>query len=337
MPRHSKSQSATVTLADVASAAGVSPATVSRALNAPHLVREETVATVKRAILLTGYTPNLVAGSLASSRSRLVALVVPTIANSIFSETVQAITDGLARAGYQTLLGLSGYAATQEEELVAAIISRRPDGVILTGTLHTPEARKKLVAANIPIVEIWDLSSAPIDMLVGFSHEAVGRAVARHLHARGYRRFGLISASDQRAEARRLGMVAELRSLGLETVDNSIFPAPARLRLGREGMARLLDGGHKPDVVVCSSDTLAHGALAEAQTRGLSVPGDIAVMGFGDLDFAADTFPPLSTVRIDGTAIGTMAADLLLARLKSQDLPDPIRDVGFTLVDRASA
>jgi LacI family gluconate utilization system Gnt-I transcriptional repressor len=330
-------QSTNKTMADVARIAGVSSSTVSRALNEPLMVKKETVERVKQAIAKIGYTPNLLAGGLASSRSRMVALIVPTIANSIFAETVQATTDRLAEVGYQTILGLSGYDPQHERDLLRAILGRRPDGVILAGAQHLTETRAALLGAGIPIVEIWDMTPTPIDMLVGFSHEQVGRAVARHLHAAGYRAFGLISADDQRAMARRFGFVAELDSAGVTLVPEIIVQAPARLSLGREGFAQMLEAGHAPKVVVCSSDTIAQGVLAEAQSRGMRIPADVAVMGFGDLNFAADTWPALSTVRIDGARVGREAATAVLERLNGVESGRPgIIDVGFSIVERAS-
>ena len=125
------------TLIDVAKVAGVSPITVSRALNQPHLVRPNTVAKVQEAVQQTGYVKNMMAGALASNRSKLISLVLPTIATPIFADMVEAASDRLTQAGYQVLLGLSRYEAWREEVLVETILSRRPDGVMLTGTLHT--------------------------------------------------------------------------------------------------------------------------------------------------------------------------------------------------------
>ena len=135
---------------------------------------------------------------------------MPSITNAIFVDTVQALTDRLWEAGYQVLLGLSGYPATREDALLGAVLSRRPDAIYLTGINHSPEVRQRLINAKIPVVETWDMTPTPIDMLVGFSHEQVGEAVARHLLARGHRAFGMIWADDTRALARQRGFLAEL-------------------------------------------------------------------------------------------------------------------------------
>lgn len=333
--RASPRATGSVTLADVARLAGVSPITVSRVVNRPELVTADTAAHVRAVIERTGYVPNLLAGGLASRRSRLVAALVPSITNGIFVEAVQALTDRLWDAGYQVLLGLSGYPATREDALLSAVLSRRPDAIYLTGINRSAAVRQRLLAARIPIVETWDMTPTPIDMLVGFSHERVGHAVARHLLRRGHRRFGLVWADDARALARQRGFLRELEGMPDVAVDIQSVPAPSTLTLGRQGMAGILSRG-TPSAVFCSSDLLAHGALEELRARGLAVPGDLVLMGFGDLEFAQHTYPALSTVRIDRVAIGRQAAELILARIAGHVPAQPVVDVGFTIVDRGT-
>ncbi|KAF0667403.1 GntR family transcriptional regulator, partial [Salmonella enterica subsp. enterica serovar Worthington str. BCH-7253] len=155
------------TLEDVARSAGLSPMTVSRALNSPQLVRPKTVEKVMQAVRVTGYIPNALAGGLASRRSKLIAVVVPQINNNMFVDTIQSLSDELARRGYHILLCVAGYTEQTEAELVATLLSRRPDGVVLTGIHHTIELKKVILNAAIPVVEIWDLTPTPLDMLVG--------------------------------------------------------------------------------------------------------------------------------------------------------------------------
>jgi LacI family gluconate utilization system Gnt-I transcriptional repressor len=326
------------TLIDVARMAGVSPITVSRALNQPQLVRPNTLAKVQAAIEETGYIKNMLAGGLAQSRSKLVSVVMPNVANPIFADMVQAASDTLTAAGYQVLLGLSGYETWREELLVETILSRRPDGVILTGTLHTDSTRHRLQKSGIPVVETWDMTPAPIDMVIGFSHEEVGRAVASHLIERGYRRIAILTMDDGRAARRRQGMQVALAKRGVSVVATEVMPGSATLQLGRAGTARLLDAHPEVDVIVASSDTLAHGALIEAAARGVPVPSQLGVIGFGDQNFAAHVHPALSTVRVDGSKIGTLAARAILQRLDPQPgvSIQAVTDTGFELVQRAS-
>lgn len=329
-------QKAALTLIDVAKVAGVSPITVSRALHRPEVVTEETRKKVLEAVRKTGYVSNMLAGGLASNKSRLVAIFLPTIANSIFADTVQALMDRLTEAGYQTLLGLTGYSAEQEEKLLEAVLGRRPDGIVLTGTLHTEFSRLRLAQSGIPVVEAWDLTDDPLDMLVGFSHERVGEAIARHLLAKGYKRFSVVTLGDPRGLRRSHSLIAELARHGIDDVPLQVMTPPATLKTGRDGLCLLLDQTDAPQVVICSSDTIAQGVLAEAASRGLTIPQDLAVMGFGDLSSAAQVYPALSTVRVDGHAIGEQVAQALLERFTSSDnAADPIRiDTGFSMIDR---
>jgi LacI family gluconate utilization system Gnt-I transcriptional repressor len=324
-----------VTLADVAKLAGVSPITVSRVLNRPEMVAPGTIETVRQVVERMGYVPNLLAGGLASSKTRFVAAIVPAISNQVFSESIQSLTDRLWESGYQVLLGTSGYPTSREEALLAAILSRRPDGLFLTGISHSDESRRRLMAARIPIVEVWDLTPTPIDMLVGFSHEKVGEAVAEHLVAKGHSRFGLVTADDARAEVRNAAFRSVLEKYGFADIAIARVPAPSNFRLGREGLAKLLELGPLPRAIFCSSDTLAHGVLMEAQARGLAVPGELAIVGFGDLNFAAYTFPSLSTVSIDRPALGRKAAEALLARFEGEEV-EKILDIGFQVIERGT-
>jgi LacI family gluconate utilization system Gnt-I transcriptional repressor len=326
------------TLVDVAKVAGVSPITVSRALNQPHLVRPNTVARVQAAVQQTGYVKNMMAGALASSRSRLVSLVLPTISTPIFADMVEAASESLTRSGYQVMLGLSSYEAWREEMLVETILSRRPDGVILTGTLHTDSTRRRLQMSGVPVVETWDMTPSPIDMMIGFSHEEVGHAIAQHLLERGYRRIAILAVEDPRAARRNQGLQAGLAKQGVEVAAVQIMPLPSTFQLGREGITRLLERCPDVDVVVCSSDTLAHGVLTEAISRGVRVPEQLAVLGFGDLSFAAHTYPPLSTVRVDGANIGRLAAQAIVDRVEGEGGKPVARltDTGFELIQRGS-
>ncbi|WP_434668845.1 LacI family DNA-binding transcriptional regulator [Klebsiella sp. B345] len=332
----SRKPSRAPTLDDVARSAGLSSMTVSRALNTPQLVRPKTVEKVMQAVQATGYIPNALAGGLASRRSKLIAVVVPQINNNMFVDTIQALSDTLAARGYHMLLCVAGYSRQTEAELVATLLSRRPDGVVLTGIQHAAALKKTILNAAIPVVEIWDLTPTPLDMLVGFSHEKVGETIGEFLLQQGYRRPGLLWAGDARAALRKQGLCATLRKNGLSAAPQVEVPLPASLALGRQGLAQLLDSASF-DVIVCSSDTLAQGAIMEAESRGLRVPHDLAVIGFGDLDFAASNRPAITTVSVDRHAIGEQAATLLADRIEGRGEGEVIIDIGFQLVARESA
>lgn len=336
-PKRSRRGSGAVTLHDVARLAGVAPITASRAVNTPDQVSEEVRKKVHDAIARTGYVPNRLAGGLASTRSKLVAAVFPTLSGMVFLRTMQALDETLAARGYQLMVGQSGYADSREDALLEAIIGRRPDGIVLTGIVHSAEGRRRLIASGIPIVETWDLTPTPIDMLVGFSHADVGRQVARFLHGKGRRQLAIVLGDDERASRRLEAYKAAARELHLPEVEVDIVPAPTTMRSGREALGRILARAPSSvDAVFCSSDLLALGVLTEAQARGIAVPDRLAIVGFGDLELSADAHPSLTTVQINGDGIGRQAARFILDRLDGQPVDPRVIDIGFSIIERAS-
>jgi LacI family gluconate utilization system Gnt-I transcriptional repressor len=330
MPSRSPSKAAT--LHDVAREAGVSLITASRALSNPAVVSQKTIERVQQAVQATGYIPNLLAGSLKSKRSHMVAGLVPAVSVAQFLPTLQALTESLDAAGYQLILGQSGYDHSREEALLNTMISRRPDGIVVTGLVHSPKAREQLRRLGIPVVETWDLSDRPVDMLVGFSHVKVGSAVAGFFLGKGWRRLGIATGDDHRGALRREGFLA---TVGRE-VPTAVVPAPSSLALGRRALGELLQQDPTLQAVYCSSDQLAQGVIVEAQVRGLRIPEDLAVCGFGDADFAAHMQPTLTTVHVDGIAIGQHAARLIVERCSGHAVEQTSVDVGFRIVERQS-
>ncbi|HSI58331.1 MAG TPA: LacI family DNA-binding transcriptional regulator [Ideonella sp.] len=330
MPSSSGKKAAT--LHDVAREAGVSLITASRALGNPGVVSKKTIERVQRAVELTGYIPNLLAGGLKSNRSHMVAALVPAMSVAQFLPTVQALTETLAAAGYQLIIGQSGYDHSREEALVATMLSRRPDGIVVTGLIHSAKARAQLRSQGMPVVETWDLSERPVDMVVGFSHLKVGSAVAGYFLKKGWQRLGIATGDDHRGSLRREGFLAAVG----RAVPTAVVPAPSSLQLGRRALGELLAQEPGLEAVYCSSDQLAQGVMVEAQVRGLRVPQDLAVCGFGDADFAAHTHPSLTTVHVDGVAIGRQAAELIIGRSEGRPQEQRVFDLGFRIVERQS-
>ena len=335
-PRRARKGSGAVTLHDVAKLAGVAPITASRALNTPQQVSPEVLQKVSDAVARSGYVRNHMAGGLASARSRLVAAVVPTISGPVFLQTLKALTEALAAHGYQLMLGQSGYVGSREDALLDSIIGSRPAGIVLTGIMHSPDGRRRLMAAGIPVVEIWDLTPTPLDMLVGFSHTDIGRSVVDFLYAKGRRRLAIVGGDDERALRRQHAFEAATRAAGLPDAVVINVLAPTTLKSGREALAQLMQSAPDIDAIFCGSDLLALGVLTEAQVRGISVPRQLGVIGFGDLEFAADLHPALSSVRINGDAIGRQAAQFIVDRAEGREVTQRVVDIGFSIIDRAS-
>jgi len=323
-----------VTLRQVAELAGVAPITASRVINTPEQVSPEVRERVLQAVRQTGYVPNLLAGGLASAKSRMVAAVVPNLAVSVFLDTVQTLNDALFARGYQLMLGQTGYATGREDALLEAIIGRRPDGIVVTGVVHAPEARQRLLASGIPVVETWDLTPTPIDMLVGFSHLDIGRAVAQFFVAKGRKRLALVTAEDERAARRAAAFAEAAEQAGLPPVHVVNVGAQRSLRSGRDALARLVHECPEADAVFCSSGNLAVGVATEARARQIAVPGQLAIMGFGDVPFVADMLPALSTVQINGAHIGRLAAQYLMDRAEGREVDPAVVQVDFSIVER---
>ena len=335
-PKRSRRSSGAITLRDVAMLAGVAPITASRAINTPNQVSPDVLRKVQEAVQRTGYVPNRMAGGLASSRSRLIAAVVPSTVVSVFMETIESLNGTLFDAGYQLMLGQSGYSTEREEVLLEAIIGRRPDGIFITGILPPGRARTRLLASGIPIVETWDLTPTPIDMLIGFSHSDIGREVAQFLMQKRYQKMAIVRAEDERADRRTVAFQETLAQQNLAPAFVVNVGASRSLKSGREAMIRILAQAPDTQAIFCSSDLLALGVMTEARARGLTVPDDIAVMGFGDVPFVADMVPALTTVRINGGQIGAQAARFLMDRAEGRNVDARIIDVGFSIIERDS-
>lgn len=326
-----------VTIRDVARMAGVAPMTVSRALNKPDQVSAQVRLRIRDAIKASGYVPNLTAGALSSGQSRLIAAVVPTISTLTLHPMLQALGDALEANGYQLLLGQTGYDNARRDALLETILGRRPGGIVLTGVLEDAAWSERLRASGVPIVETWDLTPTPLDMLVGFSHAAMARDVVRYFHGRGYRRLALFGGDDTRSRLRSEAFCGEAARLGLHPPVTHAVKAPASLMDGRTGLASVLAGTPEVDAVFCSSDLVALGVLAEARLRGLAVPARMAVMGCGDLPFGSDLEPSLSTVHVDGEAIGRTAAGMLMALIEGRAEAVKSVDVGFSIAQRGTS
>jgi len=318
------------TLSAVAKRAGVSSITVSRVLRTPDRVAPDTRARIEKVMHELGYVPNLVAGALASAKTHSVGVLVPTIANSIFADTVQGLSDKLEPLGYSVILAQSRYDAEREDRMLAALLSRRPEAIIMVGSPATADGSRLLRHARIPIVETWELPPDPIDAVAGFDNYQAGVAVARHFIAQGRQRLAFIGGDDPRATRRWLGFQQQALANGLAP--------PRRLILDRNASGSVAAHASLPgvDAVFAANDAHAIGFLSGLREAGLSRGGPaseqpVAVVGLGDLEMGRLISPRLSTISVHGDAIGRTAATLTLERGGERRI-----DLGFELVLRDS-
>ena len=335
-----KDDSRKFTMKDVAQHAGVALVTVSRTLRSPDLVNDGTRLRVNQAISELGYIPDVAAGSLASRKSGLIAVIVPSLDNSVFSTTVQGLSDRLEKEGLEIMLGSSGLSDEGEEHLVRTFLGRRPEGLVLTGISHSKNTRQMLGASGVPVVETWNLTRRPIDLNVGFSNEDAAYAVTRHLIDRGRKRIGLISGSllfNDRAQARQSGYLRAVSEAGMSPHLTYELPFPGATS-GIPGAIRALrEQEPKLDALYCSGDAFAVAALFECCRLGLDVPGDMAIAGLGDIEMASQVYPALTTAKVPGYDMGKMAADLILKRINNEPIKRKSFDLGFEMIRRETS
>jgi len=330
-----------VTMSQVAHAAGVSPSTVSLYLRKPALVSPEIGSRIAAVVDELGYVPSLVAGGLAAAGSRVVSIIVPSVRNAFFADTVSALQEELGASGLQLMLGHTDYSVEQEEALVRTALSWSPAAIVLVGLEHTRATRRLLLTTAVPVFEIWECGQSPTDTAVGFHHREVGIAAALHLIERKRTRLGFLGArmqEDRRAQQRAAGFARAVIDRGLAEPLVLDRPGSATTETGIALLVEALAARPQLDGVACSNDMVALGVLFECQRRGIAVPGQLAVIGFGDLIFSASCIPPLTTIRPPGEAIGRKVGQLIAAR--TQGAPRPaspqIFDLGFSLVVRES-
>jgi LacI family gluconate utilization system Gnt-I transcriptional repressor len=280
------------------------------------------------------------AGGLAAASSRVVSIIVPSVRNAFFAETVSTLQTELAAEGLQVLLGHSEYSEGQEEALVRTALSWAPAAIVLTGLTHSRGTRKLLTDSRLPVVEMWELGDDPLDMAVGFSHPQVGASAARHLLSKNRRVLAFLGArmqEDHRAAQRSQGFEQACQAGGA-SVRILNHPAAASVEAGGLLLNRVLQELPDVDGIACSNDLIALGVLFECQRRGVPIPGKIAVIGFGDLDFSASCIPPLTTIRPSGDLIGKEVARLILNRIHDAgaDGTPRVIDTNHVLIERRS-
>lgn len=324
---------------DVARLCGVSHMTVSRVLRTPDRVSPATLLRVQAAIDALGYVPNKLAGSLASNRSTMVALIVPSLANALYAATMQGLSDVLARHDYQLMVCDSGYSLEQEERLIRTCVAQRVSGIVLHNTAHTPQAVQIIRNAGIPCVETGNLVSKPIDMAVSYSNHAAGKAMADHLAGLNYRHIGFASLPirySDRLRERRRGFVAGLKAHGLQVDPRLMLEVEPGLASGSQALAAMLATGLPLDAVFFAGDVLAAGALLECQRRSIPVPGQIAVAASDDNELMQNIIPSLTTVRFPRHQIGERSAEMIMARIGNASNGPQRVDLGFEVIRRGS-
>ena len=325
---------------EIARLVGVSPITVSRAVNDPDKVSPETRERVLRAIERAGFIPNQLASSMRGA-GRIIGTMVPPLINSGIAEQVQGMSDESLGSGYQLLLVQGDFTAAAEEEAVRSLLGWRPAGLILQAFVQSAPARQLLADGGVPVVEISEIrGKRPIDMAVGVSNFETAYAMTAHLASKGYKKIAFVSTpihGNDRLQQRRIGYRQAVKDLGLHYKADLEVEVTLTPQGGAEALRLLTDRDPKVEVVFCSSDTLAIGAVQECHRLGWKIPERMAIAGYGDVDLASQLYPSLTTVRVPRYEMGREAVRQLLRRLAGETRSSTIISLGFQIIDRDSA
>jgi LacI family transcriptional regulator len=327
-----------VKIEDVARKAKVSPATVSRVLNHPEIVRPELRNKVMRYIADLSYTPDSAARALKSGRMRTIGAIVPTLGLGIFAEGVEALQNRLSESGYTLFIANSQYDQRRELQEMQSLIERGIDGIVLVGGSHGRELRALVEQAGVPVITTYVSKASGGMPAIGIDNERATREMTDYLLGLGHVRFGAIAnipPSNDRSRARLDGIQRALSAAGIRLKPSQIIRADHSLAHGRSALRQLLNDHPDTTAVICTTDTIAIGAMAEARKMGLSVPQALSITGFDDVELSAQVEPPLTTVSIPAAEIGRGAADYLINAIAGIPVPKSVL-LPYRLVMRSS-
>jgi LacI family transcriptional regulator len=323
---------------DVARLAGVSTATVSRALNLPDHVDPGTRARILQAIEKLAYVPHGVASALRSRRTRMVGAVVPSFDYALYARTTSALQRVLDERGYSLVLAAHHYDLDNEVRVTEQLARHGVDAFAFVGVDHDAALFASLERYGRPYVLTWGNDASRRHPSIGFDNAAATLAMTRHLIGLGHRRFGLISApteGNDRARERGAGVRGALAAQGLALDERAVCYGKIALASGTEAMHAILRLSERPTAVVATNDVFAVGAMIACREAGVRVPDDVSITGVDSTDLGATQVPALTSVRTPIVEIGEAAARQLIARLDGQPAELQQR-MPFELVIRAS-
>ncbi|MGV8951795.1 MAG: LacI family DNA-binding transcriptional regulator [Cypionkella sp.] len=341
------------TIADVATKAGVGAITVSRYLRHPDKVSEGLRKTIAEAVCALNYVPDLNARALASRRTDVVTVLVPSLTQNIFSDVLRGIYEGVQDSGLRIDLANTLYDSAIEEQQVHSALRHAPAAIIVSGTEQTPATRTMLESAGCPVIQIMDLCDDPIQKVIGFSHYRAGRDMTQHLIDAGYQRVAFFSGwmntrSKQRMQGYREALeaanlydpdlIGEMGNDGPPSAGDAIRESHqfSTASMGRELMIEMLTRRPDVDAVFCNNDVLSLGALFALHSQKVSVPEQVGVAGFNDFDYMEAAYPALSSVRIHRWKCGYSAMLAVRHQLDGGSIGEPVVDLGFEIMKRAS-
>lgn len=303
------------TLDDVAKAANVSTATVSRCLNLPERVAKTTLDRVLKAVKDLGYTPNFGARVMAARRTFTIGAIIPTMENAIFARGLQAFQEELRSHGYTLLVSSSSYRPDVEKDQINALVARGADGLLLIGYDREPEIYKYLEQQKVPVLIAWAFSKDHGQPSIGFDNRNSMYGLADQVIALGHQHIGVISGitdGNDRASQRLEGIRDAIQKAGNNPSDLTVIETDFGIQNGANALDKLLQASPRPTAVMCGNDVLAVGALRRAKELGIDVPTDLSITGFDDIELAQIVTPALTTVHVPHREMGRKAAKELI-------------------------
>ncbi len=304
---------------DIAKALGLSMMSVSRAMRGVEGVSAKTRNDILNAAKRMGYRPNRNARSLATAHSTLIGISLPTLFSDVFPEILDGMRAAFDHAGFDTVIDTTDYNRSREADWIERMLDWNAAGLVLSGVDHSVEVRKRLRDLKIPTLEIWDTTDDPIDICVGVDHFSVGANLGQYLIGLGYRRpafAGVLEGKDTRADKRLKGLEYAFSQSGVSSIRTSRIDRRAAFQAGSIATELLLeDDEPKPDVICYLNDHMAFGGMSVCIKRGISVPGDLAITGFNDLEINHVLPLPITTVVTPRQQMGAIGARNLVARI----------------------
>lgn len=307
----------TVRVEDVAREAGVSPITVSRALSSPEKVKAETRLKVEAAVARTGYVLNRFASTLRSGHSTLIPVFVPSLRNPQIARAVQGCMDALEGSRYHLMMAPTGESEDLQADVLAEVLPFRPAALVFNGMVNAEPLRTQLQALDIPVLEMWEVADQPLDMMVGLCNREAGQLLGRHFREQGFQSVAYAGRTTLGNSARIAGFV---ESFGRNF--DYILPLDGERELseGMPAFTKVMSELPKCDAILFGTDLLAVGGMLQARKDCVSIPGDVAVAGYGDLEFSPHLSPSLTSIHIPAYEMGRQAGEMLLKRLTGQPL-----------------
>ena len=329
------------TIQEVAKKTGYSTSTIARSISNPSVVSSKTRFKIEKIIKKTGYVHNYLASRLKSGKSGFVIAIIPTLRLSVFADYIYGIKEKLRENGFELLIGLTNYNIKTEEELVTKFLSYKPEGFIVVGTQHTETTTRLLLNSKSPIVETWNITDKPLDIVVGFSNFSAGHQITDYIIGLNYKNIAFATpsnkhmGSENRSKRRLSGYISRMKIAKLKTTI-FYFTEPSNHKLsGKQIFNQFKEHNSKIDCIICGNESSGAGLISECNNRNFQIPKKLGIATFGSSDVTLLLHPQLTTIDFKAEEMGAIAASNLISKIKNRKIKK-IHDVGFELIKGAS-